>query len=129
VPAGDAVDEVTSDRFWIETKVQVRSVLAAQSTPAVVTPNGDGINDVATISYDLFETTGPVPVAVSIHDLSGHLVRELATQDLSIGHYEVAWDGRNDAGRLVGPGVYLFRVVTRVGGRDQAQLGPVNVVY
>lgn len=129
VPAGDAVDEVTSDRFWIETKVQVRSVLSARSTPAVVTPNGDGINDEATISYDLFETTGPVPVAVSIHDLSGHLVRELSTQDLPIGHYEVSWDGLNENGMLVGPGIYLFRVVTHVGGRDQAQLGPMHVVY
>jgi hypothetical protein len=129
VPAGDAVDEVTSDRFWIETKVQVRSVLAAQSTPAVVTPNGDGINDVAMISYDLFETTGPVPVAVTIHDLTGHLVRELATQDLSIGHYEVAWDGRNDAGRLGRPGRLSIPCRDACGRSGPGQLGPVNVVY
>ncbi len=129
VPAGDAVDEITSDRFWIETKVQVGSVLAAQATPVVLTPNGDGINDATTITYDLFETTGMVPVSAAIYDLSGRCVRSLSNEDRDIGHYELLWDGRSDSGALVSPGIYLLRVVTRVGGREVADLNPLHVIY
>ena len=129
VPAGDAVDEIFSDRFWIETKVKVGSVLAARSTPATFTPNGDGINDQALIAFDLFETTGLVRVSVAMHDLSGRPVRTLSDEDRDIGHYELTWDGRRDNGRLVPPGIYLLRVLTRVGGRDVAELSAVHVVY
>ena len=57
VVAGDVIDEVFSDRVWIETSVAVQSVLEAQLLPAVLTPNGDGINDEVRIVYDLVETT------------------------------------------------------------------------
>jgi hypothetical protein len=129
VPAGDAVDEIFSDRVWIETKVEIGSVLASRVEPATFTPNGDGLNDVVRIDYDLFETTGQVPLSVVIHDLSGRRLRRLFDGGRNIGHYELTWDGRDDAGRLVSPGIYLYRVGTRIGGRDEARLGMVHVLY
>jgi hypothetical protein len=129
VPAGDAVDEIISDRYWIETKVEVGSVLAAAVVPTTFTPNGDGINDQAAISYDLFETTGLVRVSAAILDLSGRLVHSLSDEYRDIGHYELTWDGRADNGGVVSPGIYLLRVVTRVGGREQTALRAVHVVY
>ena len=126
---GDAVDEVFSDRLWIETSIAVKSALAAAALPPAITPNGDGVNDETRISYDLFETTGPVPVAVGIYDLAGRRMRALHRGREPIGHYELRWDGRDDTGRLVAPGIYLFRAAVEVGDRDFEHLGVLHVAY
>ena len=110
VVAGDVIDEVFSDRVWIETSVAVQSVLEAQLLPAVLTPNGDGINDEVRIVYDLVETTGGVPVEVEILDLLGRKVRGIYSGSDRIGHYERVWDGRNGQGETVPPGIYVWRV-------------------
>jgi glucose/arabinose dehydrogenase len=62
----------------------------------------------ATISW----TQGTAsPVQVSLHDLHGRRIRELARPYLSPpGKHDIVWDGRDDAGRQVRPGVYLVRV-------------------
>lgn len=43
---------------------------------------------------------------VDLVDAAGHLVRRLDLRHLPAGYQEVAWDGRNDAGRVVAPGAY-----------------------
>jgi len=48
-------------------------------------------------------------VALSIVDVSGRRVRALATAP-GAGPREIVWDGRDDAGRRVAPGVYLLRM-------------------
>ena len=51
------------------------------------------------------------PVAVSVYDASGRLVRVLSLpQSPTPGPYSLTWDGSTDAGRRAGPGVYLFRL-------------------
>ena len=126
---GDAVDEVFSDRLWIETSIAVKSALSVVASPPAITPNGDGVNDETRIAYDLFETTGQVPVAVGIYDLAGRRMRALHRGREGIGHYELIWDGRDDGGRLVAPGIYLFRAAVEVGDRDFEHLGVLHVAY
>lgn len=125
---GDALDEVASDRVWIETTVRVGSVLQVSASPAALSPNGDGINDEVRIRYDLFETTGEVGVTVDISDVAGRRVRQLHEGPAQIGRFEHAWDGRDDGGRIVPPGIYLYRVTAGVRGSD-AWVGLLHVVY
>ena len=48
---------------------------------------------------------------VTVHDLHGRRIRELARPYTSpSGRHAIVWDGRDDAGRRVRPGVYLVRV-------------------
>jgi hypothetical protein len=47
---------------------------------------------------------------VSVHDLAGRRVREIATGRLPRGEHVVRWDGRDDTGRPVASGVYLARL-------------------
>jgi hypothetical protein len=129
VQPGDALEEIFSDRVWIETTIQVESVLAATASPRVITPNGDGVADVTRIVYDIFETTGLVPVSVQIYDLAGRRLRVLHDGRQNIGHYERDWDGRDDGGRLVPPGIYLFRAVALVEGGEFSQMGMIHVAY
>ena len=129
VVAGDVIDEVFSDRVWIETSVAVQSVLEAQLLPAVLTPNGDGINDEVWIVYDLVETTGGVPVEVEIRDLIGRKVRGIYSGLDRIGHFERVWDGRNGEGVTVPPGIYIWRVTGELERGRATRTGVLSVSY
>jgi flagellar hook assembly protein FlgD len=61
----------------------------------------------ATIAFDL-PRAGDVELA--LYDLAGRRVRTLARGALPGGRHQVAWDGRDDRGRNVAPGVYLCRI-------------------
>ncbi len=49
-------------------------------------------------------------VNLSIFDLEGRLVRAIAGEQLAAGIHSATWDGRDDLGRRVAPGVYFYRL-------------------
>ena len=52
-----------------------------------------------------------------------------AGRDL-VGNYAREWDGRDDAGEVVPPGIYLYRIeVDTDRDREAVRLGLVNVAY
>ncbi|HET7903276.1 MAG TPA: FlgD immunoglobulin-like domain containing protein, partial [Candidatus Eisenbacteria bacterium] len=55
-------------------------------------------------------------VAVRVHGPGGRLVRTLFVGSLPAGSRRIDWDGRDDAGRAVASGVYLF-VASTAGDR------------
>ena len=99
--------------------------------PNPFTPNGDGINDVATIGFSLFRVFEPRPVTVRIATLAGREVKRFE-QNLLGGRRLVQWDGRDAGGTLVPPGLYIVQVHGRA---DQQGLAStrrsrvVGVVY
>jgi len=48
---------------------------------------------------------------LSVHDVLGRQVRTLVDETRRAGRHVVEWDGRDDAGREVGSGVYHFQLV------------------
>ena len=80
--------------------------------PNPFTPNGDGINDEARIQFSLFSVAAARPVQVRIFTLGGRLVRHLELE-LVAGRQTVVWDGRDDAGALAPPGLYLCQAGAR----------------
>ena len=63
-------------------------------------------NPGTTIRFELKEGSA---VSVEVFDLTGQRVRTLADLGpLVAGHYEVAWDGRDERGEAVASGVYLY---------------------
>ncbi len=48
--------------------------------------------------------------SVSVHDLRGRLVADLASRTFPTGTHTVLWDGRGDDGRAVAAGVYFVQV-------------------
>ena len=60
----------------------------------------------ATIAYTV-KRDGPVELLV--FDVSGRLVRTLVSGERVAGQHEVDWDGRDESGRRVASGVYLYR--------------------
>lgn len=54
-----------------------------------------------------------------IYDVRGTLVRTLFDETREAGPGSAMWDGRNDAGRTVGSGVYLYRLTARGESRSR----------
>jgi hypothetical protein len=50
--------------------------------------------------------------SLTIYDVAGRSVRRLVGEQQKPGSYTVRWDGRDDTGRLVGAGVYFYRLVS-----------------
>ena len=55
------------------------------------------------------------PVRLAAFDIAGRHVRLLASGPKEAGPHQVTWDGLDDGGRRLGPGVYLVRLQV---GRD-----------
>jgi hypothetical protein len=99
-------------------------VSAAVMDPPIVSRNGrlgpnfpDPFNPGTHIPFNLEKITR---VSLQVYDLSGRLVRTLVAEDLyQAGRHQVWWNGRDEAGRTVGAGVYLVRL--QGGGRSEAE--------
>jgi hypothetical protein len=50
------------------------------------------------------------PVRIEIYDLTGRTVRTLVDEEKGAGTYLAVWRGRDDHGRMLGSGVYFYRV-------------------
>ena len=101
-----------------------------QAAPNPFTPNGDGINDEAIIHYSLLALSSPRPVEVALYDLSGRRVRVLFDGEEANGRYtDKVWDGRDDQGQLVPPGLYVARVFVSGDSGDAEQSRVVAVAY
>lgn len=57
-----------------------------------------------------FALAAPARADLAVHDLAGRLVRRLVAANLPAGEHEVAWDGRDEAGRAVASGQYVARL-------------------
>ena len=130
VSPGDANSLVEGNTLSVSTTADAELLLQTEVFPPVITPNGDQVNDTAQITYDLLEIIGDAGVSIEISDLSGRVVRQVYEGRDLVGNYEREWDGRDDAGEVVPPGIYLYRIQVD-SDRDQegVKLGLVNVAY
>ncbi len=91
-------------------------VPARESTPLL--PSRDVVsfpNPAIRESMIQFELATPSQVRVSVHDMNGRRLRTLADRSMDRGDHRIAWDGRDDTGRLLAAGIYLLRVETADG--------------
>ena len=58
-----------------------------------------------------FELPRPGHVDLRVYDIAGRLVRTLVDGMLSADRHDVDWNGRDEAGRTVASGVYVYRIV------------------
>ena len=62
---------------------------------------------ITTLRLDVPDRTPVASVRVMLYSLSGAPVRQLVSEALQAGRYLVGWDGMDDRGRRVQPGVYV----------------------
>ena len=95
--------------------------------PNPFSPNDDDRFDVVRIQYDLAHISVLRPVAIRIFDLNGRPVRAMEMEQKS-GTHAVEWDGVDDDGDLVPPGLYLFEISVDSGDGIEFN-GAIGVAY
>lgn len=90
-------------------------------------PLSTGVEDVAEVpsSYRLlsnypnpfnptttivFEIPQGENVSLKIYNINGELIRTVANENLPAGKYEKTWDGKNEIGKEVSSGIYIYRL-------------------
>ena len=109
VEAGNAAEDVASNTLSINVPIDSDLVHGLAVGPNPFTPNGDGINDAAEISLDIFKLTSSRRLQVRIYALDGRRVWQREEMVLS-GRTTVRWEGVDDHGRRAPPGLYLCQV-------------------
>ena len=79
------------------------------TAPNPFTPNGDGINDEAEFE---FPGLGEVPGTIKIFTLDNLRVRTIEVPTGSGAKEAAKWDGRDDSGAPMRPGIYLYTIRT-----------------
>lgn len=84
---------------------------------AALVPNGMSVwpNPTLDATSMQFDLGRGAPVRILVYDSAGRRVRQLVSGALEAGSHEVSWDARDDAGRAVPSGIYLFRLVAPEG--------------
>ncbi|GAB3804271.1 hypothetical protein GCM10028819_35550 [Spirosoma humi] len=82
-------------------------------------------HDQVLFSFQLTGDQSPANAALTITNLSGHPVRQVV-RSARMGLNEWVWDGRDDLGRRLPAGVYLYRLTITTDGVDWPVADPVS---
>ncbi|MBI2505873.1 MAG: hypothetical protein HYW07_21880 [Candidatus Latescibacteria bacterium] len=136
VEPGNALASAGGNSTTLVGASQRREVIAnLRVSPALFTPNGDGVNDEVVFDFAVVLVGDQSPVEVEIRELGGRLLRRLVErQEVGTGQRRVRWDGRDQEGALVPPGIYcaLLRLEADTEGTGlghQRFLRALSVVY
>ena len=101
------------------------ALTGSRSTPILVSPNGDGLNESAGLPFVLSE---PATVAATVRDAGGSTVRTLVLA-AAAGPGALAWDGLGTGGARLPDGPYLAELTARdaAGNVSPAVVAPIAV--
>jgi hypothetical protein len=90
-------------------------------TPNPFSPDGDGIEDVTVIHYEMPLRTSVLNL--KIYDIRGRLIRRLSSNEPGGTSGNIIWDGRDEAGDFARIGIYiaLLEAVNGNGGLESAK--------
>ncbi len=131
--------------WTVMTSSIIKGVLSdVKAVPKVFTPNDDDVNDFTVIEFNLAKIDADLKI--KIYDTKGSLVTTIYDGDLEPGPWFVPddqkrdnqggarkmpgyWDGKDEDGDLVPPGVYLYQVVADTDDGEKVESGSVVVGY
>lgn len=121
--------------------VPERLIIRAKAEPNPFTPNGDGKNDFTTFQFFLGNIGEPNnyvgnqtrKLTIKLYDMNGRLVRDLYdSYDKAfafISDNSIPWDGRDNNGAIVRPGVYLYQIYIESDNGGETATKTVVVAY
>jgi hypothetical protein len=130
IEEGNATEEVGTNRLQVlASGSSLEGVIGDVAIlPQLITPNQDGRNDQALIAYTLFGVL-EANVEVGFYTVAGEQVRRIVFKGQRPGRYGVEWEGVDDAGRSVAPGLYLCRIVAKTDRGTFEVIEPISVIY
>ena len=128
---GDVSGDVSTStlRVLAASTAQAEKIRDLRLSTAVVTPNGDGVNDLLEIEYVLLGLPRTVATRLNIHALDGRKVATLAVGGQKSGPQRIRWDGRADSGALLPMGLYLLGLEVEGEAAVIKRLIPVGLAY
>lgn len=125
---------------WIVTTagVPMNPIDDIKISPNPFTPNGDGKNDLTIIDFAVTKIDKPKPLRIAIFELSGRKVRTVVDVVTGVnpffgdprgGGKAFTWDGRDDNGKVVLPGIYILQVSLDVDNGGQFITKTITVAY
>lgn len=108
--SGSAVAGYASPGLKNAQQLQRDQAESVEVVPEGISPNGDGNDDVATISLQVSKLGNLINI--QIYDIQGRLVKTLAKHLLIGSNDQLIWDGTNEGNVLVATGYYL--IVTKI---------------
>lgn len=129
VAAGNATFRFGGNVVSVRTPMGGDLINRVRPIPPTFTPNGDGRNDEVRFAYELRDLETSRRLELAVFDLSGRLVRQLLSAGRSSGSFEIPWDGRDEGGAVVPPGVYLYRLEWDTDRGSEVAGGTIAVAY
>ena len=110
VVAGDATPEAQADRLSIQGELRRELVLELKADPPVFSPKRRwGQRPAPSVLY-LLRALSQVPADLIVYDLAGRPVRHLQESGALNGPQQEPWDGLDDNGTIVPPGLYILKL-------------------
>lgn len=126
---GNAANEIASEVLTVRTSISRRLLDDLIVQPKIATPNGDGINEQIHFSFKLLQVTQQVPLRLAVFDLSGRSLRVIHDGQQPSGGLRFSWDGRDESGAQVPPGLYVYRLSVEAEKGGDQRAGTIAVVY
>lgn len=128
VDVGDPNPSVDSQTTTVLLPVTDELIGHVSFQPKTITPNGDGRNDEMAMDFTVFKVNLLRPIEVTFYDLKGTIVRTIKEPGGS-GDHRVTWDGRDQSGTVVPPGLYFCQIKIRTDWEDATIHRTVMVIY
>lgn len=129
VESGDASQTLPGDDLSVRVPIGGGLIHRLSVSPNPFSPNSDGINDRAIITYDIVNLTEAVPVGLVVYDLAGDQVAELPALPGQSGRHLLGWDGRDERGDLLPPGLYVVQLQVETDSGTKRRSSVVAIAY
>ena len=123
----DPVNRFSTTVFLPMAPANARLIGGLSVSPAVMTPNADGVGDEVEVAF----TVSPAgsPTTVRLYSLGGGFVKELEGVSGGDGSMIYTWAGVDAADALVPPGSYLCEIKANPDAGSQTVLQVIAVAY